>query len=91
MRMGSSAWMHGAWQLFSLVALLCGFGLGVKLAQMKSYVGGNFFGKRYGPFGGGNSPFGGSAPSSSGSGSGRRNEVGDCIFTPSVELLLSYR
>jgi hypothetical protein len=38
MRMGSSAWMHGAWQMFSLVALLCGFGLGVKLAQMRSYL-----------------------------------------------------
>ncbi|CZR67636.1 related to WSC4 Cell wall integrity and stress response component 4 [Phialocephala subalpina] len=80
MRMGSSAWMHGAWQMFSLVALLCGFGLGVKLAQMRSYVGGSSFGKRYGPFGGGDSPFGGSSSggsssSANGSGSGRRNEL----------------
>lgn len=38
MRMGTSAWMHGAWQVFSLIAMICGLGLGVKLAQMRSYL-----------------------------------------------------
>lgn len=29
---------HGALQMFALVAMLCGLGLGIKLAQMRSYV-----------------------------------------------------
>jgi len=38
MRLGTSAWMHAVWQLFSLAALVAGLGLGVKLAQMRSYL-----------------------------------------------------
>jgi hypothetical protein len=38
MRLGGSVWAHGAWQVFSLSAMLCGFGLGIKLAQMRSLV-----------------------------------------------------
>lgn len=59
MRLGGSVWAHGAWQVFSLCAMLCGFGLGIKLAQMRSLVsfpfapggGGGTF-----PFSGGNGP-----------------------------------
>jgi hypothetical protein len=51
MRLGASVYLHGAWQLFALCAMLCGFGLGIKLAQMRSLVGFPFFG------GGGTSPF----------------------------------
>ncbi|KAE8441765.1 hypothetical protein EG329_004323 [Mollisiaceae sp. DMI_Dod_QoI] len=68
-RLGSSAWMHGAWQLFSLAALLCGLGLGIKLAQMRSYVGGAFS-FDFGPSSS-NGAFGGNFPGSS----GRRNGV----------------
>ena len=39
MRLGASVYLHGAWQLFALCAMLCGFGLGIKLAQMRSLVG----------------------------------------------------
>jgi hypothetical protein len=39
MRLGASIYLHGAWQLFALCAMLCGFGLGIKLAQMRSLVG----------------------------------------------------
>jgi hypothetical protein len=38
MRLGASIYLHGAWQLFALCAMLCGFGLGIKLAQMRSLV-----------------------------------------------------
>jgi len=38
MRLGASAYLHGAWQLFALCAMLCGFGLGIKLAQMRSLL-----------------------------------------------------
>jgi hypothetical protein len=38
MRMGGNMWLHSALQMFSLVALLCGLGLGIKLAQMRNYV-----------------------------------------------------
>lgn len=34
MRLVGSPWVHGALQLFSLAALIVGFGLGVKLAQL---------------------------------------------------------
>lgn len=76
MRLGTSAWMHAVWQLFSLAALVAGLGLGVKLAQMRSYVGAPSpfpFGEvALGPAFGGNFP---------GSGFGRRNEVGACLFS----------
>ncbi len=39
MRLGASVYLHGAWQLFALCVMLCGFGLGIKLAQMRSLVG----------------------------------------------------
>jgi hypothetical protein len=39
MRLGASVYLHGAWQLFALCAMLCGFGLGIKLAQVRSLVG----------------------------------------------------
>lgn len=38
MRLGASAYLHGAWQLFALCAMLCGFGLGIRLAQMRSLL-----------------------------------------------------
>ncbi|KAE9376255.1 iron reductase domain protein [Stipitochalara longipes BDJ] len=38
MRLGASAFLHGAWQLFALAAMLGGFGLGIKLAQMRSLL-----------------------------------------------------
>lgn len=38
MRLGASAWLHGAWQIFALAAMLCGFGLGIKLGQMRDLV-----------------------------------------------------
>jgi hypothetical protein len=38
MRLGGGAWMHGALQIFSLCALISGFGLGIKLAQFRGYV-----------------------------------------------------
>ncbi|PMD29637.1 iron reductase domain protein [Hyaloscypha variabilis F] len=38
MRLGASVYLHGAWQLFALCAMLCGFGLGIKLAQMRSLL-----------------------------------------------------
>lgn len=53
MRLGASVYLHGAWQLFALCAMLCGFGLGIKLAQMRNLVGTS-------PFGGGG---GGTSPS----------------------------
>jgi len=42
MRLGGGAWMHGALQIFSLCALISGFGLGIKLAQFRGYVCGSF-------------------------------------------------
>jgi len=54
MRLGASVYLHGAWQLFALCAMLCGFGLGIKLAQMRNLVGTS-------PFGGGGG--GGTRPS----------------------------
>ncbi|KAH8750708.1 integral membrane protein-like protein [Hyaloscypha finlandica] len=38
MRLGASVYLHGAWQLFALCAMLCGFGLGIKLAQMRNLL-----------------------------------------------------
>ena len=38
MRLGGNAWVHGAIQIFSLAALIAGFGIGVKLAQMSDEV-----------------------------------------------------
>ncbi|KAH8786507.1 integral membrane protein-like protein [Hyaloscypha finlandica] len=38
MRLGASIHLHAAWQLFALCAVLCGFGLGIKLAQMRSLL-----------------------------------------------------
>lgn len=38
MRLGASVYLHGAWQIFALWAMLCGFGLGIKLAQMRNLV-----------------------------------------------------
>jgi hypothetical protein len=38
MRLGGSVYVHGIWQVFSLCAMLCGFGLGIKLAQMRNLV-----------------------------------------------------
>jgi hypothetical protein len=38
MRLFGNPSLHALWQIFSLVALLCGFGVGVKLAQMTNYV-----------------------------------------------------
>ncbi|PMD63699.1 iron reductase domain protein, partial [Hyaloscypha bicolor E] len=38
MRLGASVYLHGAWQIFALCAMLCGFGLGIKLAQMRNLV-----------------------------------------------------
>ena len=38
MRLGGNASLHALIQIFSLVALFCGFGLGVKLATMTDYV-----------------------------------------------------
>jgi len=38
MRLGGGAWMHGALQVFSLCALISGFGLGIKLGQFRGYV-----------------------------------------------------
>ncbi|KAH8766305.1 integral membrane protein-like protein [Hyaloscypha sp. PMI_1271] len=38
MRLGASIYLHGVWQLFALCAMLCGFGLGIKLAQMRSLL-----------------------------------------------------
>jgi hypothetical protein len=59
MRLGASAYLHGAWQLFALCAMLCGFGLGIKLAQMRSLVGFpfSFFLSPEGLSGGGGFPF----------------------------------
>jgi hypothetical protein len=79
MRLGASVYLHGAWQLFALCAMLCGFGLGIKLAQMQSLVGFPFFGGGTSP----SNPF----PSSPGSRPGfpyprslvefeRRSEIG---------------
>jgi hypothetical protein len=79
MRLGTSAWMHGAWQVFSLAAMVAGLGVGVKLAQMRSYVGAPspfpYSEVALGPAFGGNFP---------GSGFGRRNEVGACLFSRSL-------
>jgi hypothetical protein len=38
MRLGAVMYVHGIWQIFALCAMLCGFGLGIKLAQMRSLV-----------------------------------------------------
>ena len=38
MRLFGNAQMHALLQIFSLVSLLCGFGVGVRLAQMTDYV-----------------------------------------------------
>jgi hypothetical protein len=38
MRLGGGAWMHGALQVFSLCALVSGFGLGIQLAKYRGYV-----------------------------------------------------
>ncbi len=39
MRIGfGGIWLHGAWQLLSLVCLVVGFGLGVHLAKLTSLV-----------------------------------------------------
>jgi len=58
MRLGASVYLHGAWQLFALCAMLCGFGLGIKLAQMRSLV--SNFPFFFGGGGGGSFPFSGS-------------------------------
>lgn len=56
MRLGASIYLHGVWQLFALCAMLCGFGLGIKLAQMRSLVGFPFQ-FRFGGSGGGDFAF----------------------------------
>jgi hypothetical protein len=38
MRVGGNMNVHRAIQMLSLIALLVGFGLGIKLAQMRNYV-----------------------------------------------------
>ncbi len=38
MRLGGSAWAHGAIQTLSLAFLIAGFGVGYKLAQFRGYV-----------------------------------------------------
>lgn len=85
-RLGASAWAHGAWQVLSLASLIAGLGVGVKLAQMRSYVGAPspfpFGTVALGPAFGGNFPGSGSG-SGSGSGFGRRHEVGACLFSRS--------
>lgn len=62
MRLGASVYLHGAWQLFALCAMLGGFGLGIKLAQMRSLVSNLpfFFGGGVGGGNGGSFPFSGS-------------------------------
>lgn len=83
MRMGTSSWMHGAWQLVSLVALLVGFGLGIRLKDLRNYVGAPssypFGTVAFGPFFGGDFPGSSFGP----------NKVGDCISRSSYRPLFA--
>jgi hypothetical protein len=37
-RLGGGVYAHGIWQVLALCAMLCGFGLGIRLAQMRALV-----------------------------------------------------
>jgi hypothetical protein len=85
MRLGASAYLHGAWQIFALCAMLCGFGLGIKLAQMRNLVRTSPF-----PFGGGSGGSGRPFPFSPGGRPGfpyslveRRSEIRRACITAS--------